>query len=408
MKLSHAVFFFLAGIFGVWVGAQFFGLFWDTLISDRFEVGDMATWVAAFGTLFTLGFLINQHKQLHDEQKKEKIDRKRESSQQQNALREERKKRESHERQQKEMWAEQNQMFTFQKYKEHKNLFYDMLNELEREYNIKFFDRSGFYSSIFQSNNFNFCDITVDLVDSEMSPGSLSDINYLFNMINNSLHNATFYNPSKRQEHLESHLFSLVRFSGLLHITFRDVCYLGDIYWDVDEIEEPLVLNLFDSLKTTIVMQNVFFELLKFTGNEKPESINHMRTSFYQDAIIELVYKKYYRSSFSAHLKGLENALNLIFVTSDIIQTEKYRVHQQLWDHHNNIVMFLYNPRNKNISLTNPDALIDILEKQVSAFILFHKEKEGVDQPFADLLFSTEAMIQYLSKKIGVLPETVI
>lgn len=384
MKFSHALFSFIAGIVGVLFGGVFLGLVLDKLFSGELETGDMATWSAALGTIFTLGFLINQHVQLRQSQRKESETR------------------EEHERKQQEMWAQQDQMLTFQKYKEHKQLFFDTLNELEREYDIKFFDRSGFYSNIFQANNFDSCEMKVNLNETELYANSLQDICYVFNGIKSSLESPDLYDKNKRQQHLEEHLLDLIRLSSSLHITFKGTGYLGDIYWDVPSFDKPLALNLFDSFRTTVIMQNVFFTLLKFTGNQELQGIEHLRTNFFHDALIESVHKKYYRSSFITDMKKLDNALGLLFTAYETIKVDSSRKHQRLWSHRDQISSFFYEAKNKKISLDNPDALIDILKKQASAFTLFHKEKEGVGEPFKDLLRSTEATVEYLSKGYGV------
>ncbi|MCZ8502585.1 hypothetical protein O9853_19395 [Vibrio lentus] len=74
----------------------------------------MATWFAAAGTILTLAFLINQHMQLKSMQDTERADR------------------ENHEKKQQEMWQEQKEMLSFQKFQVHKEEFNKLLDQLEK------------------------------------------------------------------------------------------------------------------------------------------------------------------------------------------------------------------------------------------------------------------------------------
>ncbi|MFA0233615.1 hypothetical protein [Vibrio sp. 10N.222.55.C7] len=150
-----------AGILGVFLG------YWllhaaDALILKTHESGDLATWFAASGTILTLGFLINQHTQLRAEQKKENEERKVEESKQRKELAEESKKREEHEKKQQKMWAQQNEMLTFQKYEAHFELFNKLLDRIETEERFRgiyvFPERTRTYAALFPNNNLSHCE----------------------------------------------------------------------------------------------------------------------------------------------------------------------------------------------------------------------------------------------------------
>lgn len=160
MKLKDSLLFMTAGIIGVFLG------YWllhaaDALIFKTLESGDLATWFAAFGTILTLGFLIKQHTQMREEQKKEKAERKAEESKQRKELSEERKKREEHEKKQQEMWDEQKDLVHLEKFERHKRLLNEMLDGLEPRLMVinHFYDRDGIYKACFPDNSYVSCNI---------------------------------------------------------------------------------------------------------------------------------------------------------------------------------------------------------------------------------------------------------
>lgn len=372
MSGVNLILLFLSGLLGVLLGGVIFGYILDQALSGELEVGDMATWAAGIGTISTLIFLIWQNFKSQIVQ-----------TAQENRLI-------SHECEQQKMWYKQEEMLTFQKYKEHKKLFFDTLNELEREHNIKFYDRSGLYSKIFRNNNFDHCDMKVDLDESCDYAGSLKDTYNLFNRIKESLASSHFYDENKQQEHLESHLMYLIRLSSNLNISFNDNGHLGDIYWNVPNSKEHLALNLFDSLKTTKIMQSVFFELLKFTGNEELKTIDHLERGFFKEAIMELVHKKYKRSSFICDLKELDSVFEVVFSAYYIIKIKKYRSCSSLWELLNRINEFFQNKNNKHILEDNIDELMNLLRLQIDCFTFFH-EKETDEEPFTELIDKTNS-----------------
>jgi len=139
------------------------------------ELGDMATWIAAIGTVSTLFFAIRQNKQLRFEQKKEKEERKTEETKQRRDLDSERKKREKHEKEQLKMWAEQKQMLTFQKYEAHFKLYNQLLDRIEREDIFQgiyiFPERTQSYRALFPNNNLVNCKLDFSAsTDNDFTP----------------------------------------------------------------------------------------------------------------------------------------------------------------------------------------------------------------------------------------------
>ncbi|NOH53213.1 hypothetical protein F0266_09735 [Vibrio coralliilyticus] len=141
MKFSQAVWFFLAGIVGVLFGGLFLGL----MLSGELETGDMATWAAALGTICTLGFLINQHSQLREEQKREKEEREAQEDRQI-----------EHERKQQDMWSQQYSTLNMQAYETHFKQFEQRLESLVKQHNnvYRFNNPFELYKQLFPNNSF--------------------------------------------------------------------------------------------------------------------------------------------------------------------------------------------------------------------------------------------------------------
>lgn len=136
MKLSDCFLFLVVGIFGVYLGYSLLPIT-DALLFKKLDTGDLATWFAAAGTILTLAFLINQHMQLKSMQDTERADR------------------ENHEKKQQEMWQEQKEMLSFQKFQVHKEEFNKLLDQLEKNFpKIKFNDRIYLYQILFPGNDF--------------------------------------------------------------------------------------------------------------------------------------------------------------------------------------------------------------------------------------------------------------
>jgi hypothetical protein len=167
--------------------------------------GDMATWMAAIGTVSTLFFAIRQNKQIRLEQKKDKKERKIEEAKQRQDLDTERKKREEHEKEQLNMWAEQKQMLTFQKYETHFKLYNQLLDRIESEdiyQGIYIFpERTQAYRLLFPNNSLINCELDFSAsTDDNFSPiyniqSVLEDIRKLGEQIaNNETDNREVFN----------------------------------------------------------------------------------------------------------------------------------------------------------------------------------------------------------------------
>lgn len=382
--------YFFAGIAGVLFGGLILGFLVDLIFgnwveSGSTEFGNWAMWtgaiftlfaaiaagVAAKGALSTLSFLRAQHVQFTSDNTQ----------------------RFTHEQ---TVWAEQREMLIFQKHREHKLEFYHLLDYLQTEFSIQFFNRSKLYSSFFPENKFDYCTYRVEL-DQSLA-GSLGDINYLFTQISESFKTFSHFSGDALTNHLEKHLDYCLRLSSMLHINFPDNNEVGNIYWNVEQLEtKPLVLNIFDSMQTTAVMQEVFFEFLGFSGNKLPESINHQRTSFYQNALLSFFKCPHHRSSFRVEKGELATYLDLPLTVCETINNSKvYRNSGNLWSYFNHVQMFFFNPINRKITLKNNTALLNLLEKQKSAIILFHKEKEGSSNSLEQFILPTDAQISSL------------
>lgn len=264
MKVSHFFFYLFAGVVGVIFGGFFLGLILDRFFSGELETGDMATWAAAFGTICTLGFLINQHTQLREEQHREKLERKVVEKRHQKELCEEREKRETHERKQQAMWAEQNQMLHFQKYQEHKKAFFSHLSYIEEitKGQVEFQYRASLYESLFPDNNFEYCECHIDDVDAS---AYLRNVLQLTKLVDEAL-----YSTSVRPRSLFEDIHTLCL---ELRINVR-VLDKGSI-----EIGEGVQVDFFEPNKSIHLIKHVILELIRFTKASIPMSLRKREKS---------------------------------------------------------------------------------------------------------------------------------
>ncbi|WCP69933.1 hypothetical protein LYZ37_18160 [Vibrio tubiashii] len=276
MKFSQAVWLFLTGIVGVLFGGLFLGLMLDKFYSGELETGDMATWAAAFGTICTLGFLINQHSQLREEQKKE------------------REEREAHEKKQLEMWVEQKERLSFEKFQTHKTMFNGMLKELEKKFEgeFSFYDIDGLYEKLFPANSFLCCQPKIYLgSESENRAGSLKDALDAYTFLNKNLddcHKSSvqYYN------HAHSYLGNLLSLSSILHVSFKPNSKYGGMYADLGEKDRLFLLNVFSPLRTAVILENVLKRICSFTGNQgEVVTLSHKETSFLFEIIQKFAFK---------------------------------------------------------------------------------------------------------------------
>ncbi len=76
--------------------------------------------------------------------------------------------------------------------------------------------------------------------------------------------------------------------------------------------------------------------------------------------------------------------------------TEIYRRNVHLWSYYNSVQLFFFNPNSAQVSLKNNDKLIELLEKQKSAIVLFHKEKDGDSNPLQQFIPAIDAQLSSL------------
>ncbi|MEH0692422.1 hypothetical protein [Vibrio alginolyticus] len=232
MKFSQAVFFIFAGIVGVLFGGLFLGLILDRFFSGELETGDMATWAAAFGTVFTLVFLTVQHSQ---------------NTKHQNY-----------------MWKKQELMLDFQRALEHKKQFELFIDGIEASNNnfLRFFDTERLYRELFPMNtSFNeYSDYQYRILD---KPDS--DSNYLLVKLDNLLVEATtclneaVHNQTITEEDIT--IFPPL-FLNLLKIDIIKENRIGD----VREKSGHYVSNALNIHELIQVMYNIHLKLCSFCG----------------------------------------------------------------------------------------------------------------------------------------------
>ncbi|NOH82863.1 hypothetical protein F0249_03495 [Vibrio sp. 03-59-1] len=276
MKLSNVFLIFFAGVAGVLFGGLFLTIILPRFFSGELETGDMATWAAAFGTICTLGFLINQHTELREKQQNEKKE-----------FEIERDKREEHERKQQEMWAEQKETLSFQKLQMHKLEFNNILLELERTNKFEFINKTTLYSNIFPINNFKTCETIINL-DSEYRQNELQDIINKFHLLTNSFN--SFYNPNTTEDQAYNHLKCLLELAYALQVRFKPEPKVGDILYDPQL--ESHTINIFDPIATATQCEMILIKLCDFSGNSLTSSLKYKYGKNFTDAILNLSFHK--------------------------------------------------------------------------------------------------------------------
>ncbi|MEF1254532.1 hypothetical protein [Vibrio sp. M260112] len=202
-------------------------------------VGDVATWVAAVGTVLTLGFAIRQNRILREEQKQERLDR------------------EEHEHRQQEMWCQQQEMLIFEKFQRHKAAFHSVLELQESNLQIKFFDKEALYESLFPRNSFENC--TTDHADTEF----LNAIVERYHGIWEHIKEINSCKDGKYDEQLLVDFF--IKVAGLtrtLKIQFQETQSVGNIYWNHGTPQ--LMCNIFTPSEFVLVLEVVIKRISSF------------------------------------------------------------------------------------------------------------------------------------------------
>ncbi len=271
MKLSDCFLYLFVGIFGVYLGYSLLPIA-DALLFQKLDTGDLATWFAAAGTILTLAFLINQHRQAWQAQKVEKEERKKAEAEQLKLLKEEREARErserlqreelkkereareGHEAKQREMWEEQVELQRFQKFQFHKSLTDEQLRTIELKYSgrVKFIDKPRLYSLLFPQNS----PLKVDLVSSAPDDGFHHSLAQIIDLIVKNLLNSDKDNSREILEQFNILKTSLgVEFSG----SIKDG---GFSLYSKAELD----INLFDPLMTFKIMSEIAVALINFSA----------------------------------------------------------------------------------------------------------------------------------------------
>lgn len=226
--------------------------------ASMIDIGDLATWVAAFGTVSTLGFAIKQNNQLREEQIKEREDRIVEEAKQRTELNEERNKREEHEHKQQEMWQEQRKLQTAQVYQAHRAEFLTLLKQLETTYSglLRFTHKEALYQAIFPNNSFSNCSFSATSETEGLNP-TLSKIYSLYDK------NTANFNSAHSKI---VGVLTALQLEVIVSEPFGNLIYKGNVK-----------LNIFDMHLIGFAMNDITSKLFKFSGNPPPEGAKYFR-----------------------------------------------------------------------------------------------------------------------------------
>jgi len=231
-----------------------FGVGLTAFTTLQSAIGDVATWVAAVGTVATLGFAIKQNRILREEQKKETQERKIEEEKQRQELKKEREKREMHERKQQDMWAEQVELQKFQKFQFHKSLLDEQLLTLEVRHSglIKFTNKTRLYELLFPQNS----PMQVDLRSGSSNDGFQRHLASIIDCIVQNL-----LDGSDDRSRVILKQLNMLRTSIGIEFTGS----IGDGGFSIYSTNE-IDINLFDPLMTLNIMRDISATLINFSA----------------------------------------------------------------------------------------------------------------------------------------------
>lgn len=299
---------FIAGLSGVWLGGIFIPLVMDGQIFKADILGSLGTWLGSICTAGTLIFVIRQNIELRESQKE--TDQK-----------------------QQEMWDAQREIIAFQKLQAHKQQFNTMLDELERNYPIEFFDRTSLYKNIFPNNDFESCHTKVSLIKdtSKVVAGDLSDIRDATNFLRKSLDEFNRLNASTYYRHTHNHLGQVSSILSLLHVAINTPKDTGDVFISIGA--GYYLLNVFDPSSSLRIIEKIVNRLMEFTGNDDNYQaiISHMCTSYYLDALRKFGFQERNQRGYSVFKKnGGEKYVDNLIKCQQITARPEVRGHHSL------------------------------------------------------------------------------
>ncbi|EKO3466470.1 hypothetical protein U2G54_000968 [Vibrio fluvialis] len=276
----------IGGLLVLFVGVLI-GSFWLSDVAEPVQA--FFTSLGSLATALTLVFLIVQN----TSQAKE--------------IKEERQKREAHEEKQQEMWKEQRKNITFTNLLTHKSLFHDMLNDIEKNLNVAFFDRTGLYKDIFLVNGSR--NINANIADDQITLGSLQDTKIIHQLVITELSN---YEDMITHRFVEDHLTNLLRLGSALHLTLPNNHYFGDITFPSDS-EDVFITNIFSPNKTTSIYEHVLEHLCDFAEIDFRNSRTNWETSFYLDALRKFSFRDSFHHGFNINLGQILESTQTIY-----------------------------------------------------------------------------------------------
>ncbi|EKO3500276.1 hypothetical protein LG861_002428 [Vibrio fluvialis] len=270
------------------------GAIWGGAMNVFGDTG--AAWLGSIGTIFTLAFLIVQN----TSQAKE--------------IAEERAKREDHENKQQQMWDEQKKMLHFERAVKHRELFEQLLNEIEKFYEgtIEFKNRSQLYRLIFTQN----------IPSNDHS-------SYQYHLEQSTLENDHIF---LRENRMKNEIYELMKNPN----SIIDLDHLDNLYerlincYGINIIRPPMcgdflnnrciVFNIFDADKIHSTISAIGYKLKEFCGLElQLERVGGFHSHLDVFKVLVNLYKqhKYYHYH-SLHL-GHHDIVLVIYELTNII-----------------------------------------------------------------------------------------
>ncbi|MGN2614704.1 hypothetical protein [Aliivibrio fischeri] len=247
MKFRSFIYVFLAGICGVFFGGLILGFLFDLLFTNWVETGsttfgNWAMWtgslfsgIAACGAVFaanftrqTLKFLTKQH-------------------------------------------DEQQNLQKIQMYQIHKEEFYNLLDELEKnhQHSFEFVERATLYREIFNPRGFAEIKTNVCIKD------NTSALFFIVGAYERFQESQSYSLNQNFHDQIENMLVSYESLLKTIHIVFKNKQRIGNI----SNKKQRVIVNLLDRKKYLTVGTDVINSILEFTGNLPFNKAGHKVTT---------------------------------------------------------------------------------------------------------------------------------
>lgn len=243
-------------------------------------------WFETLGSLATAGtflFMLYQHKQIKERQ-------------------------DTQESKQEEMWAEQKEMLSFQKFQIHKSMFFSLLEELEEKLNVVFENKSKLYRSLFPKNNINNFDSKTQKIKGELG---LPNIIYLYNAVVSDIKKTSQMDINEISRHFDRAFYLI----DALYVKINVHHQLGSVFYNVNGGKYYL-FNVFNPEEAILIYREVIERISDFC-DEYTELKLVDTSGYYEEGIMDYCFSPWRNNSVNGkviiELRGHEFPLGNLY-----------------------------------------------------------------------------------------------